>query len=105
MNNSLQEIFARNLKERRKTLGLTQAEIAKSIGVSTSFITEIETGRKAPSFQTIERISASTGAPAWTFFCEYGDKIKTEESGELTSAKFALKEQINQIIDEVLTTK
>ena len=54
---NLQMTFATNVKFRRKKKGLTQAELAKKIGVSTSFITEIETTRKAPSFQTIEKIS------------------------------------------------
>ena len=47
---NLQDIFARNLKERRRKLALTQAQLARKIGVSTSFVTEIETSRKAPSF-------------------------------------------------------
>ena len=43
----LQEVFGRNLKERRKRMGITQGELAQRIGVSTSFVTEIEKGRKA----------------------------------------------------------
>ena len=42
---NLQDIFARNLKERRRKLALTQAQLARKIGVSTSFVTEIEIGR------------------------------------------------------------
>ena len=39
---NLQDIFARNLKERRRKLSLTQAQLAENIGVSSSFVDEIE---------------------------------------------------------------
>ena len=97
----LKSIFAKNLKTRRKRLGLTQAELAKQINVSTSFITEIENGRKAPSFSTIEKLSSILKAPCWSFFCEYGDKIDLNfEDKEKFS--FQLKNEINNAIDEFL---
>lgn len=79
---NLQDIFARNLKERRRKLSLTQAQLAEKIGVSTSFVTEIETSRKAPSFATIEKISAALDVPCWTFFCEDGDKLPQRCDGD-----------------------
>lgn len=98
---NLQMTFATNVKFRRKKKGLTQAELAKRIGVSTSFITEIETTRKAPSFQTIEKISEVLETPAWTLFSEYSDKVRTEmkETDELL--KFLLKNKISDAIEEV----
>ena len=98
---NLQQIFANNVKVRRKKNGLTQAELAKQIGVSTSFITEIETVRKAPSFSTIEKIAEVLQTPAWALFSEYSDKIRdTQEGDELL--KFLLKNKINDAIEEVL---
>ena len=47
---NLQDIFARNLKERRRKLSLTQAQLAERIGVSTSFVTRNRDIQKAPSF-------------------------------------------------------
>lgn len=98
---SIQIVFARNLRSRRKKLGLTQSELAERIGVSTSFITEIETGKKAPSFTTIERISIATGAPAWTFFCEHGT-VGEEGIRNLEALSYTLKESVFNAIDEVL---
>lgn len=97
---NLQDIFARNLKERRRKLGLTQAQLAEKIGVSTSFVTEIETSRKAPSFSTIEKISNAMGAPSWTFFCESGDKLPSNcDAADQFAYKF--KQQIGELIDKL----
>lgn len=98
---SIQIVFARNLRNRRKKLGLTQSELAERIGVSTSFITEIETGKKAPSFTTIERIANSTGVPAWTFFCEHGT-VGDEGLKNLEALTYTLKESVFNAIDQVL---
>ncbi|MDY4611350.1 MAG: helix-turn-helix transcriptional regulator [Sphaerochaetaceae bacterium] len=96
---NLQDIFARNLKERRRKLGLTQAQLAEKIGVSTSFVTEIETSRKAPSFSTIERISNAMGAPSWTFFCENGDKLPGD-CNATDQLAYKFKQQIGDLIDK-----
>ncbi|HHT80482.1 MAG: helix-turn-helix transcriptional regulator [Sphaerochaeta sp.] len=95
---NLQDIFARNLKERRRKLALTQAQLAEKIGVSTSFVTEIETSRKAPSFATIEKISAALDVPCWTLFCEDGDKLPNDVT-VMDQFAYKLKQDINHIID------
>ena len=98
---NLQQIFANNVKVRRKRNGLTQADLAKKIGVSTSFITEIETVRKAPSFSTVEKIAEVLETPAWTLFSEYSEKIRDAQEGD-ELLKFLLKNKINDAIEEVL---
>ncbi len=98
---NLQQIFAANVKIRRKKKGLTQAELAKLIGVSTSFITEIETIRKAPSFSTIEKIADVLETPAWTLFSEYSEKIRDAQEGD-ELLKFLLKNKINDAIEEIM---
>ena len=54
---SSRETFGRGLAALRKKRGLTQAELADRIDVSTQFLTAIETGKKAPSFDSIDRIA------------------------------------------------
>lgn len=103
-NKDLKLIFAKNLKDKRKKQKLTQAELAKKIGVSPSFITEIENGRKAPSFTNIEKISNELNAPTWSFFIENENDFDINYSKkELNS--FKLKTEINELIDIFFTTK
>ncbi len=101
-NMNILSVFAKNLKERRKKLGYTQAQLASKIGVSTSFITEIELAKKAPSFQTLDKLAAEIKVPVWTFFCDYGDQITVEENEKNSVQKQILKEEILKLVDTVL---
>lgn len=49
----------------RASLNLTQGEAAKKIGISRSFLTEIENGTKNPSFKTVQK-----------FVNFYGERVK-----------------------------
>ncbi len=103
MNNvSILTVFAKNLKERRKKMGLTQAQLAQMIDVSTSFITEIELAKKAPSFQTIDKFANVMQVPVWTFFCDYGYEIEADASEKNSIQKQILKEEIFKLIDNVI---
>jgi transcriptional regulator with XRE-family HTH domain len=54
--------LARELAERRQTLGLTQRELAKRSGVQQSEISRIEQGNANPTFQTIHVLARTLGA-------------------------------------------
>lgn len=54
---SSRETFGRGLAALRKQKGLTQAALAARIDVSPQFLTAIETGKKAPSFDSIDQIA------------------------------------------------
>lgn len=99
---NLQEVFSKNMKYRRKKLGLTQGQLAEKVGISSSFITEIEIGRKSPSFNNISKIADALDAPAWSLFVENGDSIsKNSNSSERLS--ITLKDAVSKKIDEILS--
>ena len=45
-----------SIKQQRLKIGMTQKELANLVGVSTSMINQIESGRSAPSYNTAKRI-------------------------------------------------
>ncbi len=45
-----------NIKQQRLKINLTQKELANDVGVSTSMINQIESGRCQPSYQTAKKI-------------------------------------------------
>lgn len=45
-----------SIKQARTKIGITQKELAKMTGVSTSMINQIESGRSQPSYETAKRI-------------------------------------------------
>ena len=49
------------IRERRRSGGSTQAQLAEAVDLSTEYICEIETGRKNASLTAIARISSVLG--------------------------------------------
>ena len=48
-----------SIKQQRKKLDMTQRELANEVGVSTSMINQIESGRSQPSYETAKKIFES----------------------------------------------
>ena len=55
--------FGRWLRQRRKSLDLTQAELARRVACSTAAIRKIEAGQRRPSKQIAERLAQLLGVP------------------------------------------
>jgi transcriptional regulator with XRE-family HTH domain len=53
--------FGKNLKRIRSSSGITQEKLADKLDVTPEFISLIERGLRAPSFETIEEISKVLG--------------------------------------------
>lgn len=56
---SLKKLFGQRLQQIRKSKGLSQQEFAELVGLQTNSIGQIETGRRAVSFETIEKIAGN----------------------------------------------
>jgi len=54
---NLREIFAHNLKKKRKNCGFSQAKLAELVNVSTHHIATIETARNYPTLDLVERMA------------------------------------------------
>lgn len=50
-------VISQNIRNARIERGLTQEEIAESVGVSTEYYGQIESGNKAPSLETLLNIA------------------------------------------------
>lgn len=55
------DLIRENLKHYRVKAGLTQKETAEKSGLSPTYIYLLESGRKTPSFPTLEAICAVIG--------------------------------------------
>lgn len=56
---SLRLKFGRQLRRLRKRRDLTQEQLAEAIGVSVEFLSNIERGINAPSFETLEKLATT----------------------------------------------
>jgi transcriptional regulator with XRE-family HTH domain len=67
---TLQQIFIFNLKKFRKIRGISQMTLAALCETSGNYIGEIETGRRIPSFEKIEKIAAALRISAYQLFVQ-----------------------------------
>jgi HTH-type transcriptional regulator/antitoxin HipB len=49
--------FIENVRARRLELGLTQTEVAAKMGISQSSYAEIESGRRTPTLEAVEKVA------------------------------------------------
>ena len=54
---TLRKRFGQRLREIRANRRMTQEEFAELVGMSVDFLSLIERGRNAPSFETLDRIA------------------------------------------------
>lgn len=57
--------FAKNLRAERKKLGLSTQELAKKVGISRSYITLLENGKRPPTKTIITKIAKGLGVKSW----------------------------------------
>jgi len=56
---NLRQVLALNMKEKRSTLGLSQAKLAEKINTAPTYIAMIELEKKFPSVEMLERIASA----------------------------------------------
>ena len=61
-------ILSRNIKRFRSRLGLSQLHLALELGISTTFLSDIETGKKCVSAQTLTQLAKALKIEIWELF-------------------------------------
>jgi len=65
---SLRQCFGHRLRTIRLERKLSQERFAEFVGISVDFLSLIERGRNAPSFETIERMARKLRVPVMELF-------------------------------------
>ena len=60
--------FGKQLRKIRRNRDITQERLAESIGVTAEFISNIERGKSAPSFETMEKLARVLEVDVSEFF-------------------------------------
>jgi DNA-binding response OmpR family regulator len=66
---ALRESLGSAIRERRKALGLTLAQMAQRTSVSLGYLSQIELGKNSASIETLYRISLGLGVKMADLFC------------------------------------
>ena len=62
------QFFGSKLRKSREKMGLSQAAFARALGFSSEFISYLESGKRTPSFATLNRIAAFLNKDVGYFF-------------------------------------
>lgn len=92
---SLQEDFINNLRRIRKDKKITQERLAELCQTETSYIGQIEIGKRFPSISLIEKIADALDIPAYQLFKETKTTTFSKEEIEILGSKtseFVIKE-------------
>ena len=90
----VQSVLAYNIKKYRNTKGLTQEQLAEKAGTSTNYLGSIETGKKYPSPQMIDKLAKALDINPLDLF--------KKESPDMQSIKQSLEEKIQDVLNNVL---
>lgn len=70
----LREKFGARLRQLRREADLTQEQLASAAGVSVDFLSLVERGINAPSFNNLEKLADALGVNARELFSFYEDE-------------------------------
>ncbi|MCK5153682.1 MAG: helix-turn-helix transcriptional regulator [Spirochaetales bacterium] len=83
----IQRILLSNIKKYRSLLKYSQFDLAELCGVSASYISEIETGKKYPSAKMLERLVQALEVKPYQLFLDENDIDNFNKEGFLSSFK------------------
>ncbi len=100
---NLRNVFITNLKKYRKEKKISQMKLSEICETSTSYIGEIEIGKKFPSIEMIQKFATALEIPAYKFFMEDTDcftiSVLPEKKQDLIQH---LQNEIKKIIESEL---
>ncbi|MCL2721330.1 MAG: helix-turn-helix transcriptional regulator [Treponema sp.] len=103
---TLKQIFIRNLKEFRKTEGISQMKLAVCCDISPGYIGEIESGRKFPSTEMIEKIALVLRIEPYQLFRNPNDNTAiSKDDSLLLRLPYNIKKQIKVKIKNLIKTQ
>ena len=100
----LRTLLAHNIKDRRRILGITQAQLAERVNTSTHYVGQIELQNKFPTPEMLERIAAALEIDSPQLFSM--DSFPTEvirqfEKGLLADMETAVANAVNSRLSKL----
>lgn len=80
-NKHLAPAFGATLRSARAKRGLSQTDVAGHSGIGRGRLSELENGRHTPNLETVIRLAAALGTPAWNLLRCTELRLAKRESG------------------------
>jgi transcriptional regulator with XRE-family HTH domain len=100
---NLRDLLAKNIRKRRKSLGISQSVVAEKVGTSTHYIGQIEQCKKFPSSEMLERIAAALEMDSPDLFSTqvFTDEaikiVQDKVQADLDEVSISIKQKITEI--------
>ena len=94
----LRATYTANLKHLRTAKKLSQAELSEKVHITEKFYSDIETGRKWGSFETIVDLANALGVELYELFLPLGTVISHNEKRTKELMK-RLRNNFNELVD------
>lgn len=100
MNDDVKRLFGYNLKRLRKNKKMSQMQLAETVGMTFTFISDIENGKKWVSPESVEKLAVALDIEIYNLFLPEGyvkpeDRKFTNFFEELEKTYNALKKKYN----------
>jgi len=92
-----------NIKNTRVSIGMSQKQLSKKLGVAESFINEVETGRKIINQELIDRMSKVLGKDINDISMSFEDQVYNEEKKQV-NVKKDKPEKVNDLWNEAFAS-
>ncbi|MCL2801674.1 MAG: helix-turn-helix transcriptional regulator [Treponema sp.] len=100
---NIREILAKNIKEYRQKLGITQPELAERASISTNYIGMIEQKRKFPTPEVINRLATALEIECTALFTtpvSPGNELNKLHKEILADLERAIGEAVSKAVKE-----
>jgi len=94
-------LLARNMKHFREILGISQMGLAEKIGCSPTLVGKIETMKRFPSADSLNRIAEALKIAPADLFADAGNSEAIKSITSQQKRKSQLKMKVNKAIDEL----
>ncbi len=98
----LQQYLIKNINDLRISRGYSLMKLAELTDISTTFMGEIEKGRKYPSASTLQKLSEALGVRPYQLFLSSEDKKEYNKVKTLIQLEKELQENITEDIRSVI---
>ena len=71
----IEELFRRNLRQLREENGFSQRDLARRLGICSSYICDFEKGRRSPTIRTLAPLAEVLGVSPSALVSAVGTKL------------------------------
>ena len=97
----IRHVLIQNIKFYRKKAGLTQEKLAEAIGMSTSYIGDMEARERFPSAETIDKIASALDIPVSVLFSERGSPVNIKDTFHHIYGITLREELVRRIVSDI----